>query len=173
MYPVFFIHPSVNRHLGGTDVFRVVTRSHLSECAESLGVSGTGHKDEKLLDALKDGCGAAGRQRTGRVQKILRRWGRRGVTIEWVEECGKGQEEEERTAPKDQLRKEEVGCCHDDVYNTGRGNGQVWVKRSFQFTQAELLRKLLWFRTKVWESWIQSWRYRGSHSSQRRRHRCG
>ena len=56
---------------------------------------------------------------------------------------GKGQEEEERRAPKDQSRKEEVWCCRDDVDNTGRGNGQVWVKRSLQFTQAELLRKLL------------------------------
>ncbi|MXQ84755.1 hypothetical protein E5288_WYG016692 [Bos mutus] len=52
----------------------------MSECAESLGVSGTGYKDEKLLDELKDGyweleqySGAAGRERTGRIQKILRR----------------------------------------------------------------------------------------------------
>ena len=52
----------------------------MSECAGSLGVSGTGYKDEKLLDELKDGyweleqySGAAGRERTGRIQKILRR----------------------------------------------------------------------------------------------------
>ena len=62
---------------------------------------------------------------------------------------------------------EEVWCCRDDVDNTGRGNGQVWVKRSLQFTQAELLRKLLWFRTKDWESWIVL-EVRGSHSIQRR-----
>jgi len=35
---------------------------------------------------------------------------------------GKGQEEEERMAPKDQSRGgEEVWCCRDDVDNTGRG----------------------------------------------------
>ena len=56
---------------------------------------------------------------------------------------GEGQEEEERMAPKDQSRKEEVWGCRGDVDNTGRGNGQVWVNRSLQFTQAELLRKLL------------------------------
>ena len=55
----------------------------MSECAERLGVSGTGYKDEKLLDELKDGyweleqySGAAGRERTGRIQKILRRCSR-------------------------------------------------------------------------------------------------
>ena len=69
----------------------------MSECAERLGVSGTGYKDEKLLDELKDGyweleqySGAAGRERTGRIQKILRRRDRRGMKIDWVEGCGKG-----------------------------------------------------------------------------------
>ena len=52
----------------------------MSGCAERLGVSGKGYKDKKLLDELKDGfreleqySGAAGRVRTGQIQKILRR----------------------------------------------------------------------------------------------------
>lgn len=30
---------------------------------------------------------------------------------------------------KDRSRKKEVWCCHDDVYNAGRGNGQIWGAR--------------------------------------------
>lgn len=41
----------------------------------------------------------------------------------------KRQNEEDRMTPKDQSRKKEVWCCHDDVYNAGRGNGQIWVEK--------------------------------------------
>ena len=41
----------------------------------------------------------------------------------------KRQNEEERMTPKNQSRKKEVWRCHDDIYNAGRGNGQIWGEK--------------------------------------------
>lgn len=38
-------------------------------------------------------------------------------------------QEEERISPKNQSWKSEAWCCHNEVYDEGRGSGQAWVKK--------------------------------------------